>query len=60
VSNATRPVTSRAGKRLGATTYERDRGAPTGCGARRSSTRIASEKRSTDRAVASMSRRRTQ
>src|SRR5690606_24057542 len=51
------------GTRTGATTYDRavGRAAATGrVGVRRSSTRIASEKRSMERAVAIWSRRRTQ
>jgi hypothetical protein len=46
----------RVGVRTGALDLEVD----SGCGVRRSSTRIASEKRSTDRAVASRSRRLAQ
>ena len=52
--------TSCAGNRAGVTTYDRERGDGTGCGGRRSRTRIASENLSTERAVASRSRRRTQ
>ena len=62
VEAATGAAPDRAGSagRVRVRTGALDREVDNGCGVRRSSTRIASENRSTDRAVASRSRRLAQ